>query len=349
LPPSWPRIARSGRRLVDGAFRTIVGDGHVARYVAVRVEARSDGKGQVGAGQRRVEEAGVDVAPVDPRLAQRNRRIRRQREVGVADRAPGLAGGVDQRGLEVAAGAQLELRRTRAGHRLRLGQAGSGIELERARRADAAAGRHLAPGRRGNGVLQLPFALVAAQLEAQVVDLGRGALVDEGGLAQARIADRDRERRRQRGRHRGRRRFTQGFDAQRGGIQLVDRNAAGRELPGRPVDIDLVGGNHLVRRAEHQVADVHVAVQGTGDAGDGQLAAAGVGDFLGQRLQRGFAAEIPVSGAENDAGHGQPDRDPPRPAPLARRRRGGLGSFLGIHQKVNPSEKCKRNFLTACP
>ncbi len=53
-------------------------------------------------------------------------------------------------------------------------------------------------------VAQLPLHLVAQQAHAHVGDFGGRALVDEGGLRQARIVERDPERRGERGRHRGR-------------------------------------------------------------------------------------------------------------------------------------------------
>jgi hypothetical protein len=237
-----------------------------------------------------------------------------------------------------------------AGLGLRLRQAGGGVQLERALGADAAVGGHVAPGRHGGGVAQLPALLVALQAQADIVDVRFRALVHEGGAVQARIVDRDREGRRQLGRHRrallG---FLEGLDAQVGRMQLVHQDAARDDLRGRPVQVDLVGDDQLLVGAPDHALDVHGAVQGPAHAGERQLAAGGGRDLLRDHLQRGFAAQVPERAADQDASHGHADGDAARPAALVRCGGGCLArrGVVRVHQKVNPKEKCRRAFFTA--
>ena len=143
--------------LVEGAGRAGVVDADAAGDIAVRANPHGQRDRQLGAGQRRIEKARVDAAPVDGHLSQRDGGERRQRESGVAERGAGLAVRCQFGGGQVAAGAQVQLGRFVAGLRCRLGQAGGGVELERPVCADAAVRLRQAQRRHRAGVLQMPL------------------------------------------------------------------------------------------------------------------------------------------------------------------------------------------------
>ena len=76
-------------------------------------------------------------------------------------------------------------------------------------------------------------------------------------------------------------------------MQALDRDATAQQLPRRPGDIDLVGGDVLVRAAIADARQMHVAVQRAAHARHADRAAAGSGDFLNQILQRRLASTDP--------------------------------------------------------